>query len=133
LYEEHIFYENEQIKISSTRISLENKTLAMKSVCSVELDIEEIQPPYFFLGFGFITFLSSFIANNDSRGTLFGLGIVIIFFALVTYIFKLAKREVSILIDLESGETEILTKEDLQENELELIFKAINDAIIFRG
>lgn len=133
MYQEHVFFENELLKISSTRISFENKTIAMKSVCSVELDTEKVQFPTYIFGIGFLIALSSSIATPAAAQALLYIGLFIALFSLALFGIMHSRREKSIIIKLDSGDTEVFSKEDLDEANLEEVYKSISDAIIFRG
>ncbi|MEH7347219.1 DUF6232 family protein [Bacillus sp. JJ1532] len=124
--QEHFFLDNDDIKISSTRLVLHNKTIAMSSVCSVELDREELRTPWIGMIIAIIGLVSAFTSNDYSIGwivTSFGLLLVVIM------LFR--KRKEAVIIELTSGEKEYLTNEEIED--LSSVYKAINDVIIFRG
>ncbi|MED3550148.1 DUF6232 family protein [Cytobacillus praedii] len=124
--QEHFFLDNEDIKISSTRLVINNKTISMNSVCSVELDREEIKTPWIGIVITVIGLIIIFNINESFTGWIFTiLGILII----VIMLFRTRKE--AVIIELSSGEKEYITNEDIED--LSTVFKAINDVIIFRG
>ncbi|WP_066297872.1 DUF6232 family protein [Bacillus sp. FJAT-29937] len=124
--QEHFFLDNDDIKISSTRLVLENKTIAMSSVCSVELDREELKKPWIGMIIALIGLVSAFTYNDSSIGWL-----VSFFGLLLVVIMLFRKRKEAVIIELTSGEKEYLTNEEIED--LTSVFKAVNDVIIFRG
>jgi hypothetical protein len=98
--EEHVFLNNEDILISSTRLVIDKKTIVMKSVCSIELDKEEVSPPWLLIGFTLFSLMIALISPNFSE-------IGWIFFligSVVTLITWFRKRKEAIIIELVSGQ-----------------------------
>ncbi|WP_226677171.1 DUF6232 family protein [Mesobacillus jeotgali] len=124
--EEHVFLKNEMIIVTSTRLVIENKTIAMNSLCSVELDCEDINPPWVTLSLTFFGFLIGFLSHLSELGwTMSIIG------AVLSILLWVRKREEAVILELSSGEKEYITNKAV--NDLDSVFKAINDVIIFRG
>ncbi|MBS4191177.1 hypothetical protein KHA94_13390 [Bacillus sp. FJAT-49705] len=124
--EEHVFLENDDILITSTRLVVGNKTIAISSVCSVELDREEIKPPWIGIAFTLIGLIMIFLLNPPSIGWIITfLGVLII----IIVLFR--NRKEAVIIELLSGENEYISNEKIEN--LQSVFTAINDVIIFRG
>jgi hypothetical protein len=130
--QEHFFFSEEEIKISSTRIALPNKVIAMHTVSSITIDKEEIKPPRIMI-IGSILSLLVWIFNPNTEVGLTGLSIGSILIIIAGFYFYLRQqsRNEAIVINLTSGETEYIDNQDV--NDIQKVFNAISDAIIFRG
>jgi hypothetical protein len=127
--EEHKFLENDEIMISSTRLVLENKTIVMNSVCSVELDKEEVSTPWFFI---IITIVGLLMAVISPFPNINAIGWVLtIIGSFLVVILWIKDRKEGIIIELSSGEKVFIDNEDVKD--LASVFKALNDVILFRG
>jgi hypothetical protein len=125
--EEHVFLNNEDILISSTRLVIDKKTIVMKSVCSIELDKEEVSPPWLLIGFTLFSLMIALISPNFSE-------IGWIFFligSVVTLITWFRKRKEGIIIELVSGQKIYLDNDKI--DDLDRVFNVLNEVVIFRG
>jgi Family of unknown function (DUF6232) len=127
--EEHVFLKNEDIFISSTRLVLNNKTIVMNTVCSVELDKKEVDTPWFFITVTIVGFLLAVVSpysNINMIGwLLIGVG------AIMTLLKWSKKRKEAVIIELSSGEKEFIDNTEVED--LTNVFKVLNDVILFRG
>ncbi|MFY0758749.1 DUF6232 family protein [Metabacillus dongyingensis] len=127
--EEHIFLENEDILISSTRVVIDNKTIVMNAVCSVEMDREEVSQPWIFIIVTFFSLAVALISPTESfRGfgwLLFAVG------AIATLSVWLKKRNEAIIIELNSGESVYIDNSEV--DDLKDVIEAMNNVIVFRG
>jgi hypothetical protein len=130
--QEHFFFSEEEIKISSTRIELPNKVIAMHTVSSIKIDKEEIKPPWIMI-IGSIVSLLIWIFNPNTEAGLTGLSIgsILIIIAGLYWYLRQSGRNEAVVINLTSGETEYIDNQDVQD--IQKVFTAISDAIIFRG
>jgi hypothetical protein len=130
--QEHFFFSEEEIKISSTRIELPNKVIAMHTVSSIKIDKEEFKPPWIMI-FGFLAGFLIWIFNPDTDLGLTGLSIgsILIIIAGLYWYLRQSGRNEAVVINLTSGETEYIDNQDVQD--IQKVFTAISDAIIFRG
>jgi hypothetical protein len=127
--EEHKFLENEDILISSTRLVLENKTIVMNAVCSVELDKEEVSTPWFFI---VITIVGLLMAVVSPFPNINAIGWVLTVLGSIMILLKWSKkRREAVIIELSSGEKEFIDNSEVKD--LASVFKALNDVILFRG
>jgi hypothetical protein len=130
--EEHIFYKEDEILISSTRIALPNLVIAVHSVSSLRIDKEEVRFPWIMFAISFFSFLVWIFNPTSEMGqmSLF-IGIFLLLISLITWIIQISRRKEALLISLTSGETEYIDKEEV--DNLQNVFKAISNAIVFRG
>lgn len=130
--EEHVFHKEEGITVSSSRLVLHNKTIVMNSVCSIELDQEVIRPPYLILGISVFSFLVGMFSVHPlaSQWGIF-IGIATGIIGVFRWLSGENNKKDAIVIELQSGEKEYI---DIKEvDDLQAVFKALNEAIIFRG
>lgn len=124
--EEHIFFENEEILISSTRLVIGNKTIVTDSICSIDLDLEELRPPWVAISLIVIgLFIGVFSIIPDIGWT------IAIFGAAYAILSRTRKRKDALVIELGSGDYFYITNREVKD--LTAIHKVINDVIIFRG
>lgn len=130
--EEHVFLEKENIFISSTRLNFNKKIIAMSSICSVEISKEEVKPPKLLIGFSILAYLVA-LFNPDQvmkeYGLYFGTISLLVFF-IFRYLREKNRKE-AVIIGLISGESEVIDKTETED--LDSIYNAISEAIIFRG
>lgn len=132
MLEEHIFLEEEDILISSTRIVISEKVIAASQICSVDIDREEIKPPLITLGIGSLGIFAGVTSPNylvNEFGLLIGSAIIIL--GLAYWLNKSSKRKEAVIIELSSRSKEYI--DTTQVEDIEKVYKAINDLIIFRG
>lgn len=124
--EEHIFLNENDIKVTSTRLVVEDHTFAMSGVTSIELVKEEKTKPILSI----LTGVGLLFYGIYQEGNVFLVfGAILLVFSLAMW-FK-EKEVFTIILHTSSGEQEALTDED--SGFVERVQKALNDAIIFRG
>jgi Family of unknown function (DUF6232) len=127
--EEHVFLKNEDIHISSTRLVLGNKTIVMNTVCSVELDKEETDTPWFFISITILGLLLSFVSPFP---VINGIGWLFIVVGGIMSLIRWTKdRKEAVIIELSSGEKQFIDNTEV--DDLTSVFKALNEVILFRG
>lgn len=130
--EEHVFFKEEEILVSSTRIVLPNKIIAMHTVSSITIDKEEIKRPWILMISAFMSFIV-WVFNPDTDGGVVGLSIgfiLLIFSGILWYIRKTDRNE-AVVISLTSGETVYIDNQEV--DDIQSVFNAISNAIVFRG
>jgi hypothetical protein len=130
--EELVFYKQEDILISSTRLAISDKVITMHSVSSIAIDKEEV---IFSKGLliSSIFCLLIWIFRPDSEIGVVGLfiGLTLFFVGGVTWFFQESSKKEAIVITLTSGEREYI--DNLEFDDIIKVFNAINEAIVFRG
>lgn len=131
--EEHVFLHNEEIRITSTRITLEEKTIAMQGIVKFELDREDIDKPYLWLVLSAISLIYALSQGFMDGGGIIGLLLSICFGLIYLVVYKLREsdRKMAIILTLSGGKEEEIFIED--EDELKVVYDKLNEAIIFRG
>jgi hypothetical protein len=130
--EELVFYKQEDILISSTRLAISDKVITMHSVSSIAIDKKEV---IFSKGLliSSIFCLLIWIFRPDSEIGVVGLfiGLTLLFVGGVTWFFQESSKKEAIVITLTSGEREYI--DNLEFDDIIKVFNAINEAIVFRG
>jgi Family of unknown function (DUF6232) len=131
--EEHVFLHNEEIRITSTRIALKEKTIAMQGIVKFELDREDADKPYVWLVFSGISLIYALSQGFMDGGGIIGLALSVLFglMYLAVYKYRELDRKMAIILTLSGGKEEEIFLED--EDELKVVFNKLNEAIIFRG
>lgn len=128
--EEHSFYGNKYIKITSTIIEYEDTIISTKSISSVEIDKEEVEPPVGLIGLGVIGLIYGSSLPHEIISTA---GLILIILGLATIGVRKITRINKLIITLDSGKSFVIENEHIDEEELETILIHLRDAIIFRG
>jgi len=129
--EEHVFLKEENILISSTRLCLENKTIAIKSICSIEMSKEQVKPSLLLFSLPVLAILVAMVHPLDQvsvYSTRVGAVLLLIFF--VNWILRYLDREEGLVI-VTSGGSEMIDKSEV--DDIDKVSRSINEAIIFRG
>jgi hypothetical protein len=130
--EEHIFLKQEDIVISSTRIVIPNKIIAMHSVSSVTIDKEDIKFPRGMIIASILCFLVWIFNPNVELGEVgLFIGITLLLIGGIIWLVSKSNRKEAVVISLTSGETEFIEKHEV--DDIQSVFNAIGDAIVFRG
>ncbi|WP_143030749.1 hypothetical protein [Thalassobacillus cyri] len=128
--EEHAFFENSHIKITSAVIEYNNTIISTKAISSVIIDKEEVDPPNGLLGGGILFYLFGQYSDNETLAIIGTLSFLSGLFYMGTKKFSSIK---SLIITMDSGEKFILDEEHIEDTDLQVVLKCIRDAIIFRG
>jgi hypothetical protein len=128
--EEHIFMDNDDILISSTRLVMDNKVIATSAICSFELDKEEVKPPYVIFSLAFLAFFTAIFSPYYNEIGSFAC-VVLVTIGLAIWGSRKSNRKEAIILDLASGEREYIDSNDV--DNLDEIFNTLNEIIIFRG
>ncbi|MEH7502917.1 DUF6232 family protein [Neobacillus drentensis] len=130
--QEHIFLQNEEISISSTRIVIGNKTIVASAICTIELDKEEVKPPFMFMWFGLFCLLVAVLSPySELRGVGWFLAILLLLLFFGIWINAKRTRREAVVIELSSGEREYIDYKEVED--LQEVFNALNQVVIFRG
>ena len=130
--EEHIFYEEEGIKITSVLLYQDEDTYVLSEISSIKKEYGKKEVPSFklklstvLIGIGFL--LTVF--NREFDNIFYLIGGIILAIALLEWI--LQDVEHSLTITFSSGEHKVIASKN--EEEITSINEAIKEAIIFRG
>lgn len=130
--EEHIFLKQEDIVISSTRIALPNKIIAMHSVSSVTIDKEDIKFPRGMIIASILCFFVWIFNPNTEIGEVgLFIGLTLLLIGGIVWLSLNSSRKEAVVINLTSGETEYIENHEV--GDIQSVFNAISDAIVFRG
>jgi hypothetical protein len=130
--EEHIFLKQEDMVISSTRIAIPNKIIAMHSVSSVSIDKEDIKFPRGMIIASILCFLVWIFNTNTEIGEVgLFIGLTLLLIGGIVWLSLNSSRKEAVVINLTSGETEYIENHEV--DDIQSVFNAISDAIVFRG
>lgn len=131
--DEKTFYESDSIKVTSARFVVSNQTYALSSVNSVkvsEVDITSSRTAPALLAVGGVVWVLFLIAfKGDPIYYLQSVALIVMGIYLLTRIKR--KFEYRVMLTTSSGESAALRSNERQE--ILLVEKALNDAIVYRG
>jgi hypothetical protein len=130
--EELVFYKQEDILISSTRLSISDKVITMHSVSSIAIDKKEVLFPKGLLISSIFCLLIWFFRPDSEIGVVgLFIGLTLLLVGGITWFFQESSKKEAIVITLTSGEREYI--DNLEFDDIIKVFNAINEAIVFRG
>ncbi|GAB2180979.1 hypothetical protein DLREEDagrD3_12020 [Denitratisoma sp. agr-D3] len=131
--DETVFFESNNVKVTNSRFIVGNQTYAMAAVSSVKVTTTDITPPKTFplilIVVGAIWLLAALSGNSSASSFLWSIGLIavgIFWFRSIKPIF-----EHKIILTTSSGEATALTSRNDQD--INPVEKALNDALVFRG
>jgi hypothetical protein len=130
--DEKTFYESDNIKVTNARFIVNNQTYALSSVNSIkvsEVDVTSSPTAPAFLVAGGIIWMLFFLSKGGIVDYIQPIGLIVVGFCLIIRIKK--KFEYRVILTTSSGENAALRSNNKQE--ITLVEKALNDAIVYRG
>ncbi|PKR79195.1 hypothetical protein CEY16_05475 [Halalkalibacillus sediminis] len=128
--EEHLFFEDEQIKITSTIVEYDDHIIPTKSISSIYVDKEEIEPPTGLFALGGLAIIYN--GQTGEELTLL-IGIILFIIGFLSMFIKKVTRINKIAISLDSGREILIDNVKIEEETFDEIFEALRKVIIFRG
>ncbi|WP_447792632.1 DUF6232 family protein [Pseudomonas farris] len=130
--DEKTFYESDNIKVTNARFIVNNQTYALSSVNSIkvcEVDVTSSPTAPALLIAGGIVWMLFFLSKGGIVDYIQPIVLIVVGFCLVIRIKK--KFEYRVILTTSSGENAALRSNNKQE--ITLVEKALNDAIVYRG
>lgn len=130
--DEKTFYESDNIKVTNARFIVNNQTYALSSVNSIkvcEVDVTSSPTGPAFLVAGGIIWMLFFLSKGGIVDYIQPIGLIVVGFCLIIRIKN--KFEYRVILTTSSGENAALRSNNKQE--ITLVEKALNDAIVYRG
>lgn len=132
--DEKIFYENDNVKITNTRFIVNNETYALSSINSVKVSVVDVTFSYAFPsiaiigGLGWLFFL---IVLEETNPIYYVQSIALVAASVYALIRIKKKLEYRVVLTTSSGDYAALKSNEKQD--ITLVERALNDAIVYRG
>jgi hypothetical protein len=127
--EDHIYINNEGILVSITRVVLEDKVIASQSICSIQLDREEVRPPFVMFTIGVLGMMVGIFSRYNELGWFIGVTFILIGMAI--WFSDSKNRQDAVIIELASGSKEYINSTEV--DDLQEVYDTLNNVLIFRG
>lgn len=132
--DEKIFYENDNVKVTSARFIVNNETYALSSINSVKVSVVDVTFSYAFPSLAIVVGLGWLFFLIVLEGTIpiFYIQSVALVVASVYALIRFKKKlECRIVLTTSPGDCAALKSNERQD--IALVERALNDAIVYRG
>ena len=132
--DEKIFYENDNVKVTNTRFIVNNETYALSSINSVKVSVVDVTFSYTFPSLAIIGGLSwlFFLIVLEETNPIYYIQSIALVAASIYALIRIKKKlEYRVVLTTSSGDYAALKSNERQD--IALVERALNDAIVYRG